>query len=64
MIDGILGNLKIIDPDSASLTWIGLLVSEELVFAIEKFEIKRRKIDTRIEVLVRDRFDFMRSFGS
>jgi hypothetical protein len=52
------------DPDSASLTWIGLLVSEELVFAIAKFEVKRRKIDTRIEVLLTDRFDFMRSFGS
>jgi len=64
MIDGILGNLKIIDPDSASLTWIGLLVSEELVFAIEKFEIKRRKIDTRVEVLGIDRCGFMSSFGS
>jgi|TARA_B100000953_G_scaffold233948_1_gene195331 hypothetical protein len=52
------------DPDSASLTWIGLLVSEELVFAIAKLEVKRRKTDKRVEALVRDRFDFMRSFGS
>jgi len=35
-----------------------------LVFAIAKFEVKRRKIETRVEVLVKDRFDFMRSFGS
>jgi hypothetical protein len=54
MIEGIPGNLKIMDPDSASFTWIGLLVFEELVFAIAKFEIKRRKIDTRIEMLVKD----------
>jgi hypothetical protein len=55
IIDGIPLNLKIIEPDSASLTWIGLFVCEDSWFAREEVEEKKKKIDIRVEVTAKER---------
>ena len=52
------------EPDSASLTWIGLFSSEGLVFARDKVEEKKKKIDTRVEVTAKEIWRFIRPFNS
>ena len=64
IIDGIPGNLKIIEPNSASLTWISLFVFEKSVFARVKFERRSKKMETKVEDLVKDWNGFMRSLLS
>jgi len=63
-MDGMPSNLKIIEPDSASLTWIGLFGSKELVFARDEVEEKKKKIDTRVEVTAKEIWRFIRPFNS
>ena len=52
------------EPESASLTWIGLFSSEGLVFARDEVEAKKKKIDIRVEVTAKERWRFIRAFNS
>ena len=63
-MDGMPSNLKIMEPDSASLTWIGLFSSEGLVFARDEVEEKKKKIDTRVEEIAKEIWRFIRPFDS